>query len=340
MGKVSDVKMRRVKTAVALTAALIPSICALSACSSGETPSTSVKIVSNASPVDSPRAVDPAGKVLDIPAISDLASIGSRAAVRSGNQLMVGTVAELKAKKATTLDLDAHCGELGISTQGFTVPCGDKVYVIDPTSPTLKKSLPAHNATLAALMSDGTLITAHSDSNEVHVGESSFKAARSSTHLVGVPGDTVVRGSTFDSTIEDLQWKELKDGGILRAGQGLAQIAPGEHSLVLVTDVASNQLLVYSTKGIIVERQAGPVGKSPWGVAWDRLRQLAWVSTTADNKLTAYDISSGQPVQTAQINSVADVRHLTVLDDGVILAGSSHGDGLQIIDSRDIPNNA
>lgn len=340
MGKVSDVNMRRVKTSVALTAALIPMIFAMSACSGGQTPSTSVKIVSNASPVDSPRAVDPAGKVLDIPDISDLASIGSTAAVRSGNQLLVGTVAQLSANKAVTLDVEAQCGEVGVATQGFTVPCGDKVYVIDPAHPTLEKSLPAHDAALAALMSDGTLITANPDSNEVHVGDSSFKAARSSTHLVGVAGDTVVRGSTFDSTIEDLQWRDLKDGGILRAGQGLAQIAPAEHSVVLVTDVASNQLLVFTTTGIIVERQAGPVGESPWGVAWDKLRQRAWVSTTADNKLTAYDISSGQPVKTAQINSVSDVHHLAVLDDGVILAGSSHGDGLQIIDSTDIPDNA
>lgn len=340
MGKVSDVKMRCVKASLAIMTALIPTTLTMSACSSGQTPSTSVKIVSNASPVDSPRAVNPAGKVLDIPDISDLAAIDSIAAVRTGNTLLVGNVADLTTKKAAALDLDPHCGELGVSNQGFTVPCGDRVYVINPTQPTLDKSLPAKDAALAALMSDGTLITANPDSNEVRVGDSSFKAARSSTHLVGVAGDTVVRGSTFDSTIEDLQWRDLKDGGILRAGQGLAEIAPAERSVVLVTDAASNQLLVYTTNGIIVERQAGPVGESPWGVAWDSLRQRAWVSTTADNKITAYDISGGQPVQTAQINSVADVHHLAILDDGVILAGSSQGDGLQILKSEDIPDNA
>ena len=41
---------------------------------------------------------------------------------------------------------------------------------------------------------------------------------------------------------------------------------------------------------------------------WDSKRQIAWVSTTSDNKLTGYKISSGTPEEVAALDTIANVR--------------------------------
>lgn len=87
----------------------------------------------------------------------------------------------------------------------------------------------------------------------------------------------------------------------LRAGLGATAITADPAGRVLVADTRGGQLLVYSVNPLI-QRQAYPVGDSPFGIAGSST--LVWVSQTATNTVVGYDLSTGIPVE--------KVRHPTV----------------------------
>ena len=113
---------------------------------------------------------------------------------------------------------------------------------------------------------------------------------------------------------------------------GVGQIAAGEDGLVIASDTLGDQVAVYTATDVIRLHQTAPVAASPWGVAWDAGRDLAWVASTTGNVLASYDISSGVPEQVHTLTSVADAHHIAVLPDGTLIAVSATGDGLQVID--------
>lgn len=102
---------------------------------------------------------------------------------------------------------------------------------------------------------------------------------------------------------------------------------------MLVSDNLGPQLAVYTADDVIRLHQTAPVDESPWGVAWDDVHDLAWISSTAENSLVAYDISTGVPVEEHRLDTVADVHNVVVLSDGTLVAASATGDGLQVIDN-------
>src|SRR5699024_3078001 len=68
----------------------------------------------------------------------------------------------------------------------------------------------------------------------------------------------------------------------------------------------------------------------PWAVLWDGKRQIAWVSTTGDNKVTGYRIDSGTPIQAATFDSIANVRYILDSPDGDILLIGADGTTQQV----------
>ena len=159
--------------------------------------------------------------------------------------------------------------------------------------------------------------------------------ARETDQIQAVPvegqEDTVVRVCSFDTTIQQLDWHGKREGGTLRVGLGVGKVAGGEDGLILAADSTGSQLLVYTSDDIIRLHQMAPVPKGPWDASWDPSNRLAWVSSTAENLATGYDISQGVPLKRAQVRTVPDARSIVSLDDGTLILASATGAGLQIV---------
>ena len=98
---------------------------------------------------------------------------------------------------------------------------------------------------------------------------------------------------------------------------------------VLVADTRGGQLLVFGADPLI-ERQAYPVGESPYGVVGSKT--LVWVSMTADNVVVGYDLATGIPVEKVRYPTVQQPNTLAFDDaSGTLYVVSGSGAGVQVI---------
>ena len=115
----------------------------------------------------------------------------------------------------------------------------------------------------------------------------------------------------------------------LRAGLGATTIAADPMGRVLVADTRGGQLLVFGADPLI-ERQAYPVGESPYGVVGSKT--LVWVSMTADNVVVGYDLATGIPVEKVRYPTVQQPNTLAFDDaSGTLYVVSGSGAGVQVI---------
>ncbi|EEI16553.1 hypothetical protein HMPREF0298_1584 [Corynebacterium lipophiloflavum DSM 44291] len=327
----------------ALAGTLIASAVGLSACQGatggdvGDIGELTVNM-GNAVAQPSPPATDPAGRVVDFAAVDDLDATGDTLAVRSGDSLTVGTLEQVLAGAATQYALEADCGDASAGAGSFVVACGGRVRIFDSSGErSFDTSAPASVATMT---DSGDVVTGSSRDRTARMyrdGEevSSFGVARETDQLLTVPregaADTAVRVNHFDTTIQDLDLENARQGGTLRVGLGVGGVTTASDGLVLAADNTGSQLLVYTVSDIIRLQQSAPVAPSPWAVAWDAESALAWVTSTATNTAEGYDISQGVPLKAAEARSVADAQNMVTLDDGTLVIASASGDGLQII---------
>lgn len=119
----------------------------------------------------------------------------------------------------------------------------------------------------------------------------------------------------------------------LRAGLGATSMAADATGRVLVTDTRGGQLLVFTVDPLI-ERQAYPVGDSPFGVTGSPT--LVWVSLTASNTVVGYDLGTGIPVERVRYPTVQQPDSLAYDDtSGTLYVVSGVGAGVQVIAAAD-----
>lgn len=333
---------------VTALAALTATSLLLVACGAG--PNPEVPDLGNAVAEVSPPSTSPAGEVLDLPAawaeVSDMEAAGDVLGLRSDTTLALGTLEQLRAGDATEVEIPAHCGDLNASADSFILACRDEVLVVDAaTGDVEKRSLAgtdAEPAVSAVLTSTGELIVGSAEGNKVLVFEpgadkpvESITVAGPTSQLLTVPvegaDDSVVRANFTSTTIQDVHWRDGRQGGTLRVGLGIGQMAAGTDGLVLASDNRGGQISVYTSTDVVRLHQTRPVAGSPWGVAWDGERDLAWITTTADNTLHGLDLSTGVPEEKVTLDTVADAHNVLALADGTLVLASATGDGLQII---------
>ena len=333
---------------VTALAALTATSLLLVACNAG--PNPEVPDLGNAVAEVSPPSTSPAGEVLELPAawaeISDMEAAGDILGLRSATTLAIGTLGQLRAGDATEVEIPANCGDLNASADTFILACRDQVLLVDAaTGDVEKRSLAgtdADPADSAVLTSTGELIVGSAEGSKVLVfGQDSdepvenITVAGQTSQLLAVPvegaDDSVVRSSYVNTTIQDVHWRDVKQGGTLRVGLGIGQMAVGGNGVVLASDNRGGQIAVYTATDVVRLHQTTPVAGSPWAVAWDGERDLAWVSTTADNTLHGFDLSTGVPEEKVTLDTVADVHNVIALDDGTLVLASATGEGLQII---------
>lgn len=300
----------------------------------------------NAAAVASPAATDPAGRIIELPAerseVTDMERAGEMLGLRTENTLTVGTLAEIEAGDAEVLGIAAACGDLTATADTFVLPCDTEVHLIDAVAPALDETVTINQpATAAALTSTGEMLVGSAEEENISIyreGEdpANFDVEGATTQMISVPvegaEDSVVRTWNPETLIQDVDWSDNQQGATLRVGVGVGQMTAGTDGLVLVSDTAGSQLAVYTTDDVIRLHQTYPVDESPWGVAWDDANRLAWVASTAENTVTGFDISQGEPAERAKLNTVADAKNILVLADGTVLAVSESGDGLQVIE--------
>lgn len=335
---------------VLLSCALLTSTSALAACDPtvgiGGDPDSAV--YGHAEPADSPATQDAAGKVVDFDEVTDTAALGDVLAVRTADALTIGTQADFEADEATRVDIDKHCGDLTASPSHFVLACGDTVLLIDAQKPASPQELAVDEetpVTVAAETSTGEIFVGSADSTTVGVYKDAertgtIKVEDGSDQLISVPNpdgaDGVVRVLRKDSTIQSLDWEKDRAGGRLRVGQGVGQIAGGDGAVVVASDTVGKRVAIYTASDVIRLHQFGNTEGTPWAVAWDNERELAWVTTTDNNLLHAYTVSSGVPELTGSVETVAGAQNIAVLDDGTVVAASANGDGLQFINDPEL----
>lgn len=115
----------------------------------------------------------------------------------------------------------------------------------------------------------------------------------------------------------------------LRAGLGATTMTADPVGRVLVTDTRGGQLLVYGVDPLI-QRQAYPVGESPYGLAGSST--LAWVSLTASNTVVGYDLATGIPVEKVRYPTVRQPNTLAYDESSdTLYVVSESGAGVQVI---------
>ncbi|WP_196769290.1 hypothetical protein [Corynebacterium glutamicum] len=331
----------RVSRLLPATALLASTTLLLSACTQGVTDSPDM---GKATPAVSPAASNPNGQVIEFGTITDMeVADGDILGVRTEDALAIGTVSDFEAGSQVELDVDKQCGDLTATSGTFVLPCADGVYLIDAKDPDLDELRATDKpVTVAALTSDDQLLVGNGEDEELTIyreGEEpeTFTVAGPNTQLIAVPvidrHDAVVRTWNENTTIQDVDYPNDREGATLRVGLGVGQMAGGEDGLLVVSDEMGGQIAIYNADDVIRLQMTAPTDENPWAVAWDSSNALAWITSLSENTLVGYKISEGVPEEEQRLNTIADAQNLVVLSDSTLVVASATGDGIQIIDN-------
>jgi DNA-binding beta-propeller fold protein YncE len=117
----------------------------------------------------------------------------------------------------------------------------------------------------------------------------------------------------------------------LRAGQGATNAVTDRFGRVLVTDTRGGALLAFSVDPLLL-RQNYPVAGAPYGIAYDRERDIAWVTLTRTNEVVGYDVAGEQPKEMYRFPTVSQPNTVAVdPSSGRVIVASGTGDGIQVI---------
>ncbi len=117
----------------------------------------------------------------------------------------------------------------------------------------------------------------------------------------------------------------------LRAGKGATNAVTDRYGRVLVTDTRGGALLAFSLDPLLL-RQNYPVGGAPYGIAYDRERDLAWVTLTETNEVVGYDVAGEEPKERYRFPTVSQPNTVAVdPSTGHVVVASGTGEGIQVI---------
>ncbi len=235
---------------------------------------------------------------------------------------------------ATAIATDGR-GTVYASTRGgfFTVDLSGGA----PTRTQIDEAAGA-DFTAIARRTDGRLVLGTSDGVAYTLADDMTVAGKAAifarVDAIVTQGDTAVvldRGQTSVTALKP-------DGSrsqALRAGLGATSIAADPAGRVLVVDTRAGQLLVFGVDPLI-QRQAYPVGESPYGVAGSST--LAWVALTPSNTVVGYDLATGIPVEKVRYPTVQQPNTLAYDESsGTLYVLSGSGAGVQVIDTAARP---
>jgi sugar lactone lactonase YvrE len=186
--------------------------------------------------------------------------------------------------------------------------------------------------TAIARRADGRIVLGTADGSVLTLAEDNTVAATAGDFArvgaIVAQGDTAVVLDPAQTSVTELN-ADGSTGLALRAGLGATMMAADPIGRVLVCDTRGGQLLVFGVDPLM-ERQAYPVGGSPYGVVGSS--SLVWVSLTATNSVIGYDLATGIPVEKVRYPTVQQPNTLA-FDDAAdtLYVVSATGGGVQVI---------
>lgn len=322
-----------------LTAGLLAVALVSTGCSKSPITSTPKTIEAASAAVSPPAETPPAGEVLPLggnpqAAVMDAAS-GSLVVFTPGSDANLTVFGRSEKPRnvrlpgpATAVAADGRGSAYAATRGGF--------FTVDLAAGTSTRATVEGEQdtdfTAIARRADGRLVLGSADgkaltlTSDNRVGGKADGFAR--VDAVVTQGDTAVvldRGQTSVT--------ELAPGGAaalaLRAGLGATTMAADSMGRVLVADTRGGQLLVFGVDPLM-ERQAYPVGGSPYGITGSKT--LVWVSLTASNTVVGYDLGTGIPVEKVRYPTVQQPNALAFDDStGTLYVVSASGAGVQMI---------
>ncbi len=314
--------------------------------SSGSSPDGDLQVVANlvaAAPAVSPAAdatlpgtlLGVSGGITSV--ATDATTHTLAVALRQPAELLLYSLTDLQAAPRTVA-LPGAVSDLSLATPGgpLLAPVTTANQVVEVTLPTATTHVvPVSDGPTSATVVGGHLLVA--------------QAAHKS--LVLLDGDTVIRTITGEVTPQEVvtvgseavALDPLRTAvfdvdptvntvvGGTRAGDGATNEVVDDFGDVLVTDTRTGELLVFSADPVLM-RQRFPVAGSPYGIAYDPKRDLAWVTCTKLNQVVGYDVAGGEPVEKYRFSTVRQPNSVAVdPDSGRVIVASADGGGVQVI---------
>ncbi|MFR9729808.1 hypothetical protein ACL03H_11320 [Saccharopolyspora sp. MS10] len=285
-----------------------------------------------AAPAQSPAGTAaPAGPVLPAPPSALTAFLPGTLATASGSTVSLRDPRDL-ARPPRTVELPAPPATLRPTPEGdllAAVPDADLVARIDPASGTAER-LPYPGGPLDAIAVPGGLAVALSHPAEVLLpGGARATGFSRPAELVAVDGQVHVL-DTLTTSLTPLDADGEKEAA-LRAGAGATRAVADRYGRVLSVDTRGEALLAFATEPLIM-KQRYPVPGAPFGLAYDPVRDLAWITLTGSNELVGYDVAGGEPREVHRVPTVRQPDSATVDPaTGAVYVASAAGAGLQVV---------
>ncbi|SUY85522.1 prolipoprotein LppL [Corynebacterium jeikeium] len=342
-----NVHVNRFSRTLCVTATAALALGALTACGSDDPVDNAPVAGEPAQPQDSPDSSSGLGEQikLDAPTLG-AARIGLSADENApgANQVAILTKGKVHFIDATSpkdeprqVDVDDSCDNISTTATGVAVACQDKAIELGPDGKEIRSLDVDGKVTTVTFLDNGKAVLGKAgedkarfydkDGNETGdaiVSRSLDEAVLVNPHGRGQRVALIDRGQT---SINDVNVDDGSLNASLRIGQGVGQVATGrgDDGVLVASDARQNQMLIYTMNDVVRLHQAIPTKASPWGVAWDAKRQLAWVGSTEENKLTSFRIDSGAPMKVAEIEAPSKVREVMDVASGALVLVTEDG---------------
>ncbi|MFJ5991478.1 YncE family protein [Lentzea sp. NPDC092896] len=207
-------------------------------------------------------------------------------------------------------------------TTATLAACGQSEGSQDPlqVAETLEAAKPAHspaqNATLPGEITPGGTFTETGTTLKFQVNGRDVELDR-------------LRSAVFEMT-EDDKGAETRGAG-LRAGDGATNGVPDRFGRLLVVDTRGGEFIAFSINPLIM-RQRYPMPGTPYGIAYDGKRDIAWITLTDRNEVVGLNVAAGEPAEKYRFPTVRQPNTVSVdQESGRVTVTSGDNGGIQVI---------
>ncbi len=311
---------------------------------SSSTPDVPTVTPATASPAPSGPGPAPDGLVVPVPAGSaDVVASGARVAILGADRTSVllrsGAQPDAASASVTTPPLNA----IAAGADGGFVGAGSGAIVrIGPDNRVTTHPIASRDVLSVASAPDERILVGTADGHLLVYSPGADGAQARLVRDIGgfVRVDEITVSPAADHQVVVLDRAQssvtpvdLADGTLgaaLRAGNGATNSTVDRYGRVLVANTRDGEILGFYGQPLVM-RFRYPVSGGPYAVDYDDTRNLLWVSTTANNEVVAYDLSSGEPTERFRHATVGQPDSITVDSSGALYVLSARSGQLQII---------